>query len=123
LVIGRSEFSAAKFKEETDVDVIPGGIDSFLETNPAVPDAAIVSVSVEQLASVALRLINYGVKYILLEKPGGVSSSELSAIYSVALSSESEVYVAYNRRHYSSVRALRKFVEEDGGVSSFNFEI
>ncbi|WP_313026054.1 hypothetical protein [Pseudomonas lopnurensis] len=122
-VIGRSEVSAAQFKEKTDVDPFCGGIERFLKLKPDLPDAAIVSVGVEQLAPVAKTLIHYGVKRILLEKPGGISSIELSDLFEAAISHEAEVYIAYNRRHYASVRAVRRFIEEDGGVSSFNFEI
>jgi len=33
-----------------------------------------------------------------------------------------KVYVGYNRRFYSSVRNAQEIIDEDGGVTSFNFE-
>ena len=38
-------------------------------------------VGVEQLASVALRLIGAGCRFLLLEKPGALCLSQLEAMY------------------------------------------
>ena len=35
---------------------------------------------------------------------------------------EANVFVAYNRRFYASVLKAQEIIEEDGGVTSFNFE-
>lgn len=123
LVIGRSEKSAVSFFEKTQKKVVEGGLSNFLNTKPELPDAAIVSVSVEQLAPTALLLLKYGVKKILLEKPGGLNNSEISTIAETAEEKSANVIIAYNRRQYASVLAAKQLIEEDGGVSSFNFEI
>jgi len=122
-VIGRSQASAAKFTEATGKSVEVGGLDVFLEKGPEVPQSAIVSVGVEQLAPATISLLDYGVKKILVEKPGGISSKEIEEVAEYARKHNATVIVAYNRRYYASVCAARKMIEDDGGVTSFNFEI
>lgn len=121
-VIGRGRESAERFRAETGCDVVAGGLDGFLSAQPVIPDAVIVSVGVAQLAPTALRLLEYGVKRILLEKPGGLNAEQVGAVAEQALLRNAEVVVAYNRRFYGSVQRAREIIEEDGGVTSFNFE-
>ena len=121
-IIGRREESALRMQEKCGLPVFTGGLDSFLATNPAMPDAAIVAVGVEGLASVAKRLLGAGVKRVLLEKPGALHYSELLALYEQAQSSKAEVVIGYNRRMYAAVLAAQKMIEEDGGVQSMHFE-
>ena len=70
-VIGRSDASAEAFERVTGVPVVRGGLDEALATLPT-PELAIVAVGVEQLSSVAQRLINAGCTRVLLEKPGAI---------------------------------------------------
>lgn len=121
-VIGRGEVSAQSFFEETDIKPITGGLSSFLDTKPEFPDAAIVAVGVEQLASVTEALIKYGVKKILVEKPGALDYSQLEKLHQEAERLGSSVYIAYNRRFYASVQKAIGMIEIDGGVTSFLFE-
>ena len=76
----------------------------------------------EQLQPAALELLNYGVKRILLEKPGFGYPSEIDAIVTAAHNHQATVLVAYNRRFYSSVLKAEEIIAADGGVVSFNFE-
>ena len=76
----------------------------------------------EALAATTLQLLEYGVRRILIEKPGAMTFEELSAVQSLALSSGAEVTIAYNRRLFSSVLHARQMMLEDGGVQSFSFE-
>ncbi len=122
LVVGRGEVSAKKFKEDTDLEVIQGGTGYFLEQKPDFPSAAIVSVGIEQLAPVTTQLLNYGVKRILVEKPGGMGRSELSDLMHLALGKEAMVYLAYNRRFFASTIKAIEIIKADGGVTSFCFD-
>jgi predicted dehydrogenase len=122
-VIGRSQKSADKFKEITGKNVITGGLKEYLDTKPTLPESAIVSASVEQLATTAIMLMNYGVKKILLEKPGGISSKEIQSVADTAQATNSKILVAYNRRYYASILKAKEMIEADGGVTSFSFEI
>ena len=119
-VIGRSKESSTAFQTETGRAVSAGGVQSAIARG-AVPDQAIVAVGVDQLAEVTSTLLEAGVTRLLVEKPGGLSSEELAGIRDLAPSAE--VTIAYNRRFYASAATARQMIAEDGGVSSFFFEI
>ena len=120
--IGRGEQSAKAFEDATGISVITGGLNNYLSTNPALPEAAIVATNAEQLASTTIELVKNGVKRILCEKPGFNNPTELEAVYAVAKKAGAEVYYAYNRRFFAATLAAEKVIEEDGGLLSFNFE-
>ncbi len=120
-VICRSSSSAEKFEKEINKHVISGGLSNALK-NHKPPDQAIVAVGVEDLAKTAIDLINAGTKRILLEKPGGISTNELSDLYKVSNSNSTSVLLAYNRRFYASTQTLKEMIIKDGGATSCNFE-
>lgn len=122
-VIGRGVSSAALFKEKTGKEVVVGGLSNFLEKNPELPDAVIVSVGVEQLFQTTMDLLNYGVKSLLIEKPGGLTVNEVSQLEGKSKELKAEVFIAYNRRFFSSAIKAKELIEQDGGVTSFNFEL
>ena len=61
-------------------------------------------------------------KKILLEKPGAVNEGQLIELEQLAMSKGAEIYLAYNRRFFSSVLEAQKRIQEEGGVTSFHFE-
>ena len=121
-VICRSEDSALKFNEELGVLPITGGVENALKNMGEKPDAAIVAVNVEFLASTVISLLEYGIKEILVEKPAGLNRIEIEEVYETCKKMNANVYLGYNRRFYSSTEKALKIISEDGGVSSFNFE-
>lgn len=121
LVVGRGSKSAAAFKEKTGKDVIQGGLDSFLESTLNI-ETAIVSTGVESLADNTISLIKSGCKRILVEKPAGMTASEIEEVQREADEHECEVLVAYNRRFYQSVKTAQEMIKEDGGITSLHFE-
>src|SRR5690242_14506606 len=121
-VVGRGKENNAVFSGKTGVNPIEGGLDSFLQSRPTIPDAVIVAVGIESLSQVTTRLLNYGVKNILLEKPGVGSPSEIYPLSDLTKKKKAIVLLAYNRRFYSSVKEAQKIIEADGGISSFQFE-
>lgn len=121
-VIGRGLTSSQSFTEKTGKPVIIGGLSQFLERNPHPANAAIVSVGIEHLTPATNLLLDYGICNILLEKPGGVNSIEITALARKTQQKNATVLLAYNRRFYSSVIEAQKIIEKDGGVQSFNFE-
>ncbi|MBQ9434655.1 MAG: gfo/Idh/MocA family oxidoreductase [Bacteroidales bacterium] len=123
LIIGRGEISAAKFEEtRPGKKVIRGGLDIFLKTNPSIPDYAIVAVGLPDLYPVACSLINYGIKKIFLEKPGGDSFEQIEQLYLTSKRENVSIFIAYNRRFYSSVLKAEEIIKKDGGITSFSFE-
>lgn len=121
-VIGRGEESARKFEAQCSHSVVIGGLVNFLAKSPPVPDAAIVAVGVEALASTTMTLLQAGVRRILLEKPGALNRAEIEALQAEALKFNAEVIIAYNRRFFASTLAALQMIKEDGGVQSLNFE-
>jgi len=121
-VIGRGETKSKAFEKQIGMTVISGGIQNYLETNPNVPEKVIVATNVEELQSICKMLINYGVKDILIEKPGVAYPREIDELAEVAKQTGVNVLLAYNRRFYASVLEAEKIIAEDGGLSSFNFE-
>jgi predicted dehydrogenase len=123
IVVGRGESSANKFEKNTGQSVVRGGVERFLLNNPEKPTSAIISVGIEHLYSTAIELLKYGVKSLLIEKPGGISTAEILDLKLKAHKSGSKIYIAYNRRFFSSVIKARELIKLDGGVTSFNFEL
>ena len=121
-VIGRGAHSAQTFTEEIGVEVKIGGLDDWLVRADAPAGSAIVAVNVSALAESAIALMERGVRRLLLEKPGGVEPDEIDTVVATASKTGTDVYVAYNRRFFASVREARRLVAEDGGVTSFSFE-
>lgn len=118
-VVGRSEKSCQQFTEKTNIRAISGGVGNDLLQNERI-NYAIVAVSVNQLAPVTLTLLKQGVRHILVEKPGGLIN-ELKHLCEETKRSNANVYVAYNRRFYSSVRKAQQMIKDDGGLTSFTF--
>ena len=121
-VIGRGERSAKECTGKTGVPVICGGIETYLRDCAGLSGSAIVAVGIEELANVTKSLLHRGIKKILVEKPGGIDKDEIHSLFEEAVRSQADVYVAYNRRFYSSVKKAQEIIQDDGGVTSFNFE-
>ena len=122
LVIGRGTSNIDKLKSEFAIDGVSGGLDLYLEGAPEAPKFAIVAVTVEELMSTTCKLIEIGVKKILVEKPAGLNKQEIATLNELAIQKNVEIFVAYNRRFYASVLKAKEIIEKDGGVTSFNFE-
>lgn len=120
IAIGRGEASASAFENQTGHTAIRGGLTQFLATQPTLPTSVIVAVGVDVLSATTQDLLAYGVKKILLEKPGVGLVGEIDTL--VAKSKGADVLLAYNRRFYSSTIKAEEIIEADGGVSSFSFE-
>jgi predicted dehydrogenase len=121
-VIGRGETTADSCKKTTGCDVEIGGLDVFLQKRPDLCSHAIVAVGAEQLFRATLNLLEYGVKNILVEKPGGLCKRDFETLSKVAKNRGANVFVAYNRRFYAGVLKAQDLIKTDGGVTSFNFE-
>lgn len=123
LVVGRGKKSALIFEKDTGIPVTRGGIKKWLRDNVGkIPLMAIVTTNVEQLGPVARLLAQYGVKSILLEKPGGMNLSDLAKTRKTAMKTDTKIFIAYNRRFYASTRKAQELIKEDGKILSFNFE-
>ena len=120
-VVCRSEASAKRFNKSKGLLPYTGGASKYLKNNK-IPSHAILAVEVDSLASLTLQLIESGIKSILTEKPAGLFFKEIKDINNLASKKNCNVFVAYNRRFYSSVNKLIEFGESDGGISSISFD-
>ena len=122
LVVGRGAASAAEFSKRFDVPVLTGGVESNSSQITGLK-TAIVSVNVEYLYQCCSQLLDLGCENILIEKPGALSYRDVVELRKKADLNSAKVYIAYNRRFFASTLAAEKFIFEEGGVSSFNFEL
>ncbi|MEN2427758.1 Gfo/Idh/MocA family oxidoreductase [Chromobacterium vaccinii] len=122
-VIGRGATSAAEFTEKTGVPVQTGGLDAAIASGlVAGVTSAIVSVGVEALYETSVALLRFGVKHLLIEKPGLMRPDQIGPLQDAARLAGARVYIAYNRRFLASVRRAREIIENDGGLTSFTFD-
>ena len=121
--IGRGEASAKLFRDSTDIPLVLGGLEQFIDSfEGSIASHAIVCLPIDALYAETLRLIKFGVKNILVEKPAGLSSAQIDDIANHASRFGCNVFVAYNRRFFSSVIELQKRIKKDGGLLSFSFD-
>tara|TARA_B110000438_G_C15792102_1_gene641182 strand:+ start:732 stop:1697 length:966 start_codon:yes stop_codon:yes gene_type:complete len=122
-VIGRGRKSAQFFQNKTGHEVHIGGIDNTFNNKIIdIPNKAIVAVGIKELSETAIKLMNHGVKNILLEKPGGLNLEEIDKVLKTSQKYKVNIYIAYNRRYYASVDKARDIIDKDGGVTSFSFD-
>lgn len=119
-VVGRSRARAEEFAQKFGVLCHWGGT-SVLSGIP-VCKIAIVAVGPLQLPETALALLERGCQYILLEKPGALYESQLKEVQAAATQQDARIFIAFNRRFYPSVDAVRRMIDEDGGLLSCNFD-
>lgn len=122
LVIGRGEENIKRFTNLSGLPAIGGGVEKFLKSDSFIPTKAIVAVSEENLGKVAMILLNHGVNSILVEKPAGLDFDEIKKVRNLALSKKANLFVAYNRRFYGSVKKALEIIKKDRGVLSIFFD-
>ena len=120
--VGRSQNGVNRFEAETGHTAFVGGIEDYLTKHKNKHSTAIIAVSVEEARKTAIICMDYGINNVLLEKPGGLYYSDIEDINNKRLETKSNIYIAYNRRFYSSVQKAENIISKDGGVISFNFE-
>jgi predicted dehydrogenase len=123
VIVGRGNKNLEYLKNlYPDYEYCHGGLDKFLQSNPTIPEFVINAVNVEYLGVTSCKLLEYGAKYLLIEKPGDLTEQGLQKICDLAKAKEAIVCVAYNRRFYTSVRDMIAETTKDGGITSLNFE-
>lgn len=122
VAIGRGSHNAKKFEEETGHPAIIGGVEAYIATNPEKPSHVIIDVNLEALSEVTESVLNFGVRNILLEKPGVYHPNEINKLIILENKNKANIYIAYNRRFYASTLKAEEIIIQDGGVSSFLFE-
>jgi len=121
-VVGRGMESAANFEKATGTKPSVGGLEQFLASRPPVPSHAIVAVGTADLPETTAQLLRYGVKRILVEKPGALFLEPLKQLKTLQDGCNGQVFIGYNRRYFASVEKAREIILEDGGLTSCFFE-
>ncbi len=121
-VAGRGLDSASLFEQRTGIKPRTGGVEKYLREMTLIPDAAIIAVKVKDLFAVCKLALDSGIKRILLEKPGALYSSQIEELCRYSENIGADIYIAYNRRFYSTVLEAEKMLVDDGGVKSMIFE-
>ena len=123
IVVGRGKEKIELLKQEfIEFTFFSGGLEEYLKVHSVVTDFAINASSISQLAITTKQLILAGFKHILLEKPGDLFLKGLMEIEDLSRESNSKIFIAYNRRFYSSIQKLKEEVFNDGGIQSVHFE-
>ncbi len=117
----RSKERAHRVKEETGFDIISGGVEKMVKRLQEFSHF-IVATDVESSFEITSLLLSNNCNNILLEKPGASSIDQFSRLYLDYSNSFSNVFLAYNRRNYSSVLKAKEIVELDGGILSCHFD-
>lgn len=119
-MVCRSPEKAQQAREILKCDVFAGGIEEFIKNSKASFDGAINAVDTESLSFVNEILIQSGkVKAILSEKPGAFTESEFQYLAKTSIQYNVELYIAYNRRNFSSVRKLKEILKQEPNTSIF----
>jgi predicted dehydrogenase len=123
MVIGRGKNSALNFQIETGLVPITGGIDNFIQNNQLpFQSHVVIATGTESLMSSLLVVLKAGAHKVLIEKPAALSIEELIENEENLNLFSNRIFVAYNRRFYSSVINAKKLIEEDGGLKTIHFE-
>ena len=121
-IVGRSEAGVRNFFEKTGIQALPNGFATWEKLNLIDTEYAIVAVNVEALAEIAIKLMDFGIRNILLEKPGGLTPKEIQRVRDRAQETKTKILMGYNRRFYASVLKAQEMIANDGGVRSFSFD-
>ena len=125
ITVGNTKKGALNFEKEINEEVILGGIELWLKNNSNLDFnlyKVIITVNENLLGAISRLVLKYGFKNILIEKPGGLDIDDIINVNSVALVNKANVYIGYNRRFFTSSLKVIELIEQDGGVTSFNFE-
>jgi predicted dehydrogenase len=87
------------------------------------PTSAIVAVTPDALPALTRRALDAGARKVLVEKPGALSSDELSKLHDSVLAAGATAHVVFQRRFLPSVARCRDLIDEDGGAVACFFEM
>ena len=73
---------------------------------------AIIATPVLSIFDCAKTLIENGVSYLLIEKPGGIDEAQIGELNRISRKHNSKVFIAYNRRFYQSVQEAKNIIQK-----------
>ena len=113
--------SKNKISKKYHKNIYYNGLRDFLKKQNKPAEYAIIAVSVEELFNVSKILIQFGVKNILLEKPGSLTIKNLNLLLSKSKNYKTSIYIAYNRRYYQSIEQIKSLYLKNNNILSVDF--
>ena len=106
--VGNSAQGVQEFHTKTGKHAFTGGLEDYLDQDHEIDfDAAIIATNINYLKAHTTLLIKKGIRKILVEKPVALDIEDLEELNSTAKKYGSEIFVAYNRRFYTSTQYLK----------------
>jgi predicted dehydrogenase len=103
-IFSRSETKALQIANKYNISNVVNSIEALAEL---IPDVVVIAVSISSTENVCKEAFKYP-WLILVEKPVGIDYNNAKALYDLAILKKAKVYVAMNRRQYSStINALQ----------------
>ncbi|MEP4099179.1 Gfo/Idh/MocA family oxidoreductase, partial [Paraglaciecola sp.] len=121
-IVCQSEQTANEVQQEFNVPSFSGGLINHLTFNSQKYQYCIIALPIDILAENCKKVIEHNIPNILVEKPLSLDLEVIENIKKAAEMFKTKVYVAYNRRFFTSVSKLQKMAISDGGIRSLNFE-
>ena len=119
-MVCRSQEKADAVMKLNDYQVHSGGCTEFLKNTKQNFDMAINAVTAESLFEVNKQLVkSKRVKKVLCEKPGALRKNEFDELSSLSLENNIHIYIAYNRRYFSSTIKLKEILATEQATSAF----
>lgn len=118
VIVGRSEPSARKLAAAHGACSALLGEEAVLR-----PDRAIIAVTPDALPTITRHALSVGIRDLLVEKPGALSSVALRALHADVVAAQARAHMVLNRRYLPSVERCRELIEEDGGSVACYFEM
>jgi predicted dehydrogenase len=84
---------------------------------------AIVAVTPDALPALTRRALEAGVRKLLVEKPGALSSTALEQLHDAVETTGATAHMVFQRRFLPSVARCRELIDEDGGAVSCFFDL
>jgi predicted dehydrogenase len=118
VIVGRREEAARSLAVRYGVRAAEIGRESQYH-----PTTAIVAATPDALPALTRRALDAGARKILVEKPGALSSGELSKLHDAVAAAGATAHVVFQRRFLPSVVRCRDLIDEDGGAVACFFEM
>lgn len=112
IVVGRDATKVDTLAKQYGGVGYGGGIKALEKINCGEIELAIIASSIDSLAENTIGCLQHGICKVLVEKPGGLDLSELYQVKN-KLSDSTILRFAHNRRHYASVKTLKKRLENE----------
>lgn len=116
VVVGNGNKKIEEINETYKIETYSGGIENFTKDTSSF-NYSVVATGTDKLSFVCRELVTRGIRNILLEKPGAMDLKDLIQLESWSAGKKTNILVAFNRRYFSSVLALKKILDIDPALS------